>query len=81
MELLCLLKNPMFNWQGEMDRLTNCCFWTGRSVLLQIRKDGQVDRYSFQLHASLFIKEILLEIGFIEEMKTTWGNKEQSRTS
>ena len=36
MELLCLLKDPVFNWQGEMDRLTMCCFWTGRSALLQI---------------------------------------------
>ena len=36
MELLCLLKDPVFNWLGEMDRLTKCCFWTGRSILLQI---------------------------------------------
>ena len=36
MELLCLLKDPMFNWQEEINRLTNRCFWTGRSVLLQM---------------------------------------------
>ena len=23
-----------------------------------------------------YLKEILLEIGFVEEMRTTWGNKE-----
>ena len=41
-----------------------------------IYEDGQVDRYSFQLYPSLIIKEILLEIGLIEEMRITWGNKE-----
>ena len=45
-------------------------------VTLIIHKDEQVDRYSFQLHSLLIIYEILLEIGCIEEMSTTWGNKE-----
>ena len=45
-------------------------------ITSNVYKDGQVDRYSFQLHASLIIKEILLEIGFIEKMRTTWDNKE-----
>ena len=30
----------------------------------------------FQFQRSFLLKEILLEIGFIEEMRTTWGNKE-----
>ena len=29
---------------------------------------------------SIFVKEILLEIGFIQEMRTTWGNKEAPQT-
>ena len=35
--------------------------------------------YSTTLRADFFlkrVKEILLKIGFIEEMRTTWGNKE-----
>ena len=28
----------------------------------------------------IFIKEILLEIGFIDKMRTTWGNKEAPHT-
>ena len=37
---------------------------------------GRVDRYSFQLHASSIIKDILLEIGFIEGMRIILGNRE-----
>ena len=45
-------------------------------ITRDICKDGQVDKYSFQLYPSLIIKKILLEIGLIEEMRATWGNKE-----
>ena len=45
-------------------------------ITRDICKDGQVHRYSFQLYSSLIIKEILFEIGLIEEMRITWGNEE-----
>ena len=74
MELLRLLKDPMFNLRGEMNRLTNCCSWTGRSVLLQIytKTNKYIDTHFNLIHASLIIKEILLKIRFIEEIRTTW---------
>ena len=36
--------------------------------------------FNFTFYSNTRIKEILLEIGLIEEMRTTWGNKKVPHT-